>query len=743
MDNIPKLLSGRVPVVDYGNLSSDRYQFLGISEAEPNLGPGADNTVLTITTNNTRVWSNTISLSGNISGDYIFGNGYYLTGINATGSSNKIVNGNSYANIATSDGNLVININGPEWTFDTTGNLELPSGGQISTSSGYIGINQPNGGVNLLSNSYVQLQYTTDYANSDPYATANTNWIYVDGNGFTVTTNTTGTNSEWRFGTNGTLTAPGNISTTGNVTADYYYGNGYYLTGIVPATTIINQTVEGNNVANTFTLLQSATANTVLVTINGITQTPDVDYDVAGNSITFSTAPYNGDVVQIRFLAVAGPGGGGGGNSNYIINGFSWANVTSPSGNIVINTNGPAWTFGTNGNLTLPNSSNFGDAVISQTDTNTSGVNSSTGTFPYLDYNVNLVGYKVNGPGVTNATVASQDQGTSTIVITGGVFQAGQAYQFSTAFGTVGTALEVDGSNWIFGFDGSTTLPGNVSAAGNILATGFLTGVASLTGNTLSGDGALYAGISLFTHLPSDVVAQFSGNANSYSQINFQNIDPGVASTTDYIATADNGNDTAHFIDMGIAGGSYVPGSYNSLGNSLNANDGYVYVQGSGTGQTGNLVIGTNEANGVVRIIANGSNTANIVAEFSKTGISAVGNITGNYILGNGSQLTGIQAGVGEAAFSIQSNNFAATTGSRYGVNTVSNTVTATLPASPATGGAIFFADAGGAFATNNLIVNPNGRTIMGASGNMTVSTNNQSFGLFYNGSTWRTYNAG
>jgi hypothetical protein len=28
----------------------------------------------------------------------------------------------------------------------------------------------------------------------------------------------------------------------------------------------------------------------------------------------------------------------------------------------------------------------------------------------------------------------------------------------------------------------------------------------------------------------------------------------------------------------------------------------------------------------------------------------------------------------------------------------------------------------------------------MNSAGNMTVSTNNQSFGLFYNGATWRTY---
>ena len=109
----------------------------------------------------------------------------------------------------------------------------------------------------------------------------------------------------------------------------------------------------------------------------------------------------------------------------------------------------------------------------------------------------------------------------------------------------------------------------------------------------------------------------------------------------------------------------------------------------------------------------------------------------------NGTQVSLGSSSVAEASFAIQSANFNATVGSRYGVNTSSSAVTATLPASPATGGAIFFADAGGAYASNNLIIDPNGQTIMGVSGNMTVSTNNQSVGLFYNGSTWRIYNAG
>ena len=93
-----------------------------------------------------------------------------------------------------------------------------------------------------------------------------------------------------------------------------------------------------------------------------------------------------------------------------------------------------------------------------------------------------------------------------------------------------------------------------------------------------------------------------------------------------------------------------------------------------------------------------------------------------------------------EAPFVIKTVGFDAFAGGRYGVNTTSNVVTATLPPSPATGEAIWFADAGGAYATNNLIINPGSGTIMGASGTMTVSTNDQSFGLFYNGTTWRVY---
>jgi len=51
------------------------------------------------------------------------------------GSSNKIYNGSSYANIASVSGNLVIGISGNTWNFDTAGTLTLPYGAVLRDSA--------------------------------------------------------------------------------------------------------------------------------------------------------------------------------------------------------------------------------------------------------------------------------------------------------------------------------------------------------------------------------------------------------------------------------------------------------------------------------------------------------------------------------------------------------------------------------------------------------------------------------
>ena len=107
---------------------------------------------------------------------------------------------------------------------------------------------------------------------------------------------------------------------------------------------------------------------------------------------------------------------------------------------------------------------------------------------------------------------------------------------------------------------------------------------------------------------------------------------------------------------------------------------------------------------------------------------------------GDYADLTNTPAILAEPGFTIKNTNFTAVAGARYGIDTSAGVVTATLPATPAAGDAIFFADAGYAYGTNNLTIDRNGNTLLGSAANITLGTNGESFGLFYTGTTWRRY---
>jgi hypothetical protein len=92
MANGSKLLSGRVVVTPYSDLNNSRHEFLGLSQAEPNLGTGANGSILTISTNNQRVFSNVITVSSNTSTATI-------TNLGVTG--NAIINADLTANSLT------------------------------------------------------------------------------------------------------------------------------------------------------------------------------------------------------------------------------------------------------------------------------------------------------------------------------------------------------------------------------------------------------------------------------------------------------------------------------------------------------------------------------------------------------------------------------------------------------------------------------------------------------------------
>lgn len=70
---------------------------------------------------------------------------------------------------------------------------------------------------------------------------------------------------------------------------------------------------------------------------------------------------------------------------------------------------------------------------------------------------------------------------------------------------------------------------------------------------------------------------------------------------------------------------------------------------------------------GTTNVLMNASPTSNVVTFPSSAGISAVGNVTGNYFIGNGSQLTGLPAGYGNANLANIGSNTISTTGNISG----------------------------------------------------------------------------
>ena len=184
-----------------------------------------------------------------------------------------------------------------------------------------------------------------------------------------------------------------------------------------------------------------------------------------------------------------------------------------------------------------------------------------------------------------------------------------------TTLGVVDALGNVNGGNLTT--TGIANITGNIYGGQCIIAT---QGLYS-TGDPLSGATALVAGVPGAT--TSNTIAQFTGNSATYTQVAFQNLsDLGSA---EFVAAADNGDDTKYHIHMGMAGSNYANGAFTIA----SKNDAYIYSVGStltGPGVAGNLVIGS--TSGVVKVFTGNTATANLRTTTSSAGFAVLGAIT-------------------------------------------------------------------------------------------------------------------
>ena len=441
---------------------------------------------------------------------------------------------------------------------------------------------------------------------------------------------------------------------------------------IVPGT-ITDQQIIPDGTANTYSLTQTSTSQGILVSINGVTQLPNIAYSVTGNgnSITFTQTPLTQDLIDIRYISYAT-------TISALTNSSGNASVTvTPQGNIL---------FTTNGNIVTTMSAN---RVAVTGELSASG-------------NITTSGFFVGAfAGSVSGNVVAPGANTQVIYNSNNLLGASAGFTFDSASNVLTVSGNINSS-------GGISASGNI-VAGNVSAT-------NLSGNLTSGTQSNIIGLGTLNSLT--VNGNISGSNISAQSISVAgnvttgNILPGanvtynlgsptqqwkslyISGNTIYIGTTSistNGNDLFFGNNAIVVANTPVTGDIVTTGN---------VIAGSFTGEAGNLsninganvngtvataniattaynvsganvsgtvanasVAGTVTTNAQPNITSIGTLTSlNVNGIISATGnihnegnilsngiISTTGNVTGLYFIGNGSQLSGIASSYGNS----------------------------------------------------------------------------------------------
>jgi hypothetical protein len=649
--------------------------------------------------------SNVVSTTGNITGNYFIGNGSQLTGI-STGL--PLANGTSNINIATANGNVTITANvGNTWTFGDDGNLTLPgniiainyaNGNRITgnvTFSSEIVIGT--GTSNLISGLYLAPSSSSANANmylrvrgninDEPthihFDTGNNayyNQFIGDDNKYIQLANTgnivinsndvAGNAAQWTFDYDGYLTLPAdatisdfgdtaslNVDGSSRVAQLYWNGNigngnpdigsdyytwayvgdeGFFIRHKNTSTSTNNQWQFGTDGNLTF-----PTGNLVIIP----------DYASESNAAVISSTDH--------VLALLATGVNGGVQSVWTedIGNIGTSNTaavrvspTSQTGNIQIQTGNNSsintWTFDNLGSLTTPGSSGNitgANVITANVFAMTHGGNITEGTIPaYTSLTGNtIVLTPSSGTSADQQLViyptANIGDGNHLHLTSGNLYNTelflGDDFLYVKLANTGNIVINSNNNvgnsaQWTFDTGGMLIFPtGNLIITPDYAAFGNAAVISSADHNLITGSFGANGGTSSLW------VEDVANIGTSNIAAVYANPVPGSGNVR--IAVGTNGGAGPNLWDFTPTGVLTAPGNITFLGDASSApwlnNFNVSAVNINAT--AGNLAVANGGAGG-----ASGGYIS------ATRDISATGNITGNYFIGNGSQLTDVGA---------------------------------------------------------------------------------------------------
>lgn len=154
------------------------------------------------------------------------------------------------------------------------------------------------------------------------------------------------------------------------------------LSGVVGSYDFATRTYTGNGVQTVFTVTSGVTANSVIVTENGVVQTPISDYTVSETSLTFTTAPASNVAIQIREIGTLTVGSA---------NIASTANTAITANTVTYGIQSNITGVGTLGNLTVSGTTTTGNIVTTNGLYWSNGTAFSSGLSSAKSYGMNVL----------------------------------------------------------------------------------------------------------------------------------------------------------------------------------------------------------------------------------------------------------------------------------------------------------------------------------------------------------------